>query len=178
MTDLTLTPEQALEWLEGLRNTIRDLLAERDSLREALDSGKPDFPCHRGGVVGRLGMTDTEYTKKLIHHDIRTYAEKKLDAMLDDEGAWEQGNDPYRVLYRIAARLLEDNEKFCTRQELLYRKIGDLKEMLKADETLLRQALKSLEQIATDLPWELTGLQADTIAALRERLGKGMEQKV
>ena len=39
------------------------------------------------------------------------------------------------------------------------------------DETLLRQALAALEQIATDLPWELTGLQADTIAALRERLG-------
>ena len=38
------------------------------------------------------------------------------------------------------------------------------------DEALLRQALEALEQIATDLPWELTGLQADTIAALRERL--------
>jgi len=40
-------------------------------------------------------------------------------------------------------------------------------------EELLRQALEALEQIATDLPWELTGLQADTIAALRERLGEG-----
>ena len=39
------------------------------------------------------------------------------------------------------------------------------------DEALLRQALEALEQIARDLPWELTGLQADTIAALRERLG-------
>jgi len=37
-------------------------------------------------------------------------------------------------------------------------------------EELLRQALEALEQIATDLPWELTGLQADTITALRERL--------
>lgn len=45
------------------------------------------------------------------------------------------------------------------------------------DEALLRQALEALEQIARDLPWELTGLQADTIAALRERLGKCMEQK-
>ena len=41
------------------------------------------------------------------------------------------------------------------------------------DEALLRQALDALEQIARDLPWELTGLQADTIAALRERLSKG-----
>ena len=46
------------------------------------------------------------------------------------------------------------------------------------DEALLRQALEALEQIATDLPWELTGLQAGTITALRERLGEGMEQKV
>lgn len=43
------------------------------------------------------------------------------------------------------------------------------------DEALLRQALAALEQIARDLPWELTGLQADTIAALRERLGEGAE---
>ena len=39
------------------------------------------------------------------------------------------------------------------------------------DEALLRQALEALEQIARDLPWELTALQADTIDALRERLG-------
>ena len=38
------------------------------------------------------------------------------------------------------------------------------------DEAMLRQALEALEQIARDLPWELTGLQADTITALRERL--------
>lgn len=44
------------------------------------------------------------------------------------------------------------------------------------DEALLRQALEALEQIARGL-WELTGLQADAIAALRERLGKCMEQK-
>ena len=42
---------------------------------------------------------------------------------------------------------------------------------IERDEALLRQALEALEQIATDLPWELTGLQADAIAALRERLG-------
>ena len=41
---------------------------------------------------------------------------------------------------------------------------------IERDEALLRQALAALEQIATDLPWELTGLQADAIAALRERL--------
>ena len=44
------------------------------------------------------------------------------------------------------------------------------------DEALLRQALEALEQIASDLPWELTALQVDTIAALRERLCEGVEK--
>ena len=43
---------------------------------------------------------------------------------------------------------------------------------IERDEALLRQALGALEQIARDLPWELTSLQADTIIALRERLGE------
>ena len=55
--------------------------------------------------------------------------------------------------------------------------LRELEGRAQCDEALLRQALTALEQIATDLPWELTGLQADAIAALRERLGKGMEQK-
>ena len=33
-----------------------------------------------------------------------------------------------------------------------------------------RQALEALNQIAADFPWDLTGLQADTIAALKQRL--------
>ena len=48
--------------------------------------------------------------------------------------------------------------------------IAPLQAEIERDEDLLRQALTALEQIATDLPWELTGLQADAIAALRERL--------
>jgi hypothetical protein len=43
---------------------------------------------------------------------------------------------------------------------------------IERDEALLRQALEALEQIARDLPWELTGLQADTITILRDRLWK------
>lgn len=46
-----------------------------------------------------------------------------------------------------------------------------LTEEVEHDKALLRQALEALEQIATDLPWELTALQADTITALRKRLG-------
>ena len=55
--------------------------------------------------------------------------------------------------------------------ERLAEALRELEEREQRDEALLRQALTALEQIATDLPWELTGLQADAIAALRERLG-------
>ena len=54
-----------------------------------------------------------------------------------------------------------------------YVRADKLEELAAENEALLRQALTALEQIATDLPWELTGLQADAIAALRERLGEG-----
>ena len=47
-----------------------------------------------------------------------------------------------------------------------------LTEEVEHNKALLRQALEALEQIASDLPWELTALQADTIAALRERLAR------
>lgn len=50
--------------------------------------------------------------------------------------------------------------------------MSDRYESMKIDEALLRQALEALEQIATELPRELTGPQADTIDALRERLGR------
>ena len=46
-----------------------------------------------------------------------------------------------------------------------------LTEEVEHNKALLRQALEALEQIASDLPWELTALQADTIIALRKRLG-------
>ena len=49
---------------------------------------------------------------------------------------------------------------------------GELREQRQRDEALLRQALTALEQIATDLPRELTGPQADAIAAMREGLGE------
>lgn len=46
-----------------------------------------------------------------------------------------------------------------------------LTEEVEHDKALLRQALEALEQIASDIPWELTALQANTITALRKRLG-------
>jgi hypothetical protein len=48
-----------------------------------------------------------EETRALIVPDTRTPAEKKLDKMLNDRGAWEMGAEPYNVLYKIAIELLE-----------------------------------------------------------------------
>jgi hypothetical protein len=49
-----------------------------------------------------------EETKSLLVPDTRSSAEFQLDALLDAEGAWEQGADPYTVLYRIAIMLIEE----------------------------------------------------------------------
>lgn len=46
-------------------------------------------------------------TRALIVPDTRTTAQKKLDRMLDERGAWEQGAEHYKVLYQIAIELLE-----------------------------------------------------------------------
>lgn len=48
-----------------------------------------------------------EETRALIVPDTRTPAQKKLDSMLDKRGAWEQGAEPYLMLYQIAIELLE-----------------------------------------------------------------------
>ena len=48
-----------------------------------------------------------EETESLIKKDTRNAAEKKLDKMLEDRGAWEQGVDAYPILYKIAVELLE-----------------------------------------------------------------------
>lgn len=48
-----------------------------------------------------------EETRALIVPDTRTPAQKKLDRMLDERGAWEQGAEAYPVLYQIAIELLE-----------------------------------------------------------------------
>ena len=60
---------------------------------------------------------------------------------------------------------------------LLIHAMHALEEYVQRDEALLRQALEALNQIATDLPWELTGLQADTIADLRERLRREADKE-
>ena len=56
-------------------------------------------------------MTDPyateEDTRALLREDRRTPAQRKLDDMLVERGAWEQGAEPYGVLYQIAVELLE-----------------------------------------------------------------------
>lgn len=46
-------------------------------------------------------------TLALIRRDQRSEAEKKLDAMLEERGASEQGAEPFLILRQIAIELLE-----------------------------------------------------------------------
>ena len=56
-------------------------------------------------------MTDPyaseEETNALIKPDERTPYQKMLDQMLDNNGANEQGAEPYPILYQIALTLLQ-----------------------------------------------------------------------
>lgn len=52
-----------------------------------------------------------EETKALLVPDTRTLSMKRLDAMLEACGAWEQGADPYTVLYSITLEILEGKGK-------------------------------------------------------------------
>lgn len=46
-------------------------------------------------------------TQKLLRRFPRTQSEKKLDQMLEERGAWEQGAEPFLILREIAIELLE-----------------------------------------------------------------------
>lgn len=48
-----------------------------------------------------------EDTNALLRSDARTPEEKKLDRMLMERGAWEQGAEPFLVLRQIALELLK-----------------------------------------------------------------------
>ena len=48
-----------------------------------------------------------EETDALIVKDTRTQAQKRLDWMLEVNGAWEEGAEAYSVLYQIALELIE-----------------------------------------------------------------------
>ncbi len=50
-----------------------------------------------------------EETLALLVPDTRSSAQFQLDVLLDMNGAWEQGADPYQVLYGIAIKLLEQS---------------------------------------------------------------------
>ena len=94
-----------------------------------------------------VGWSDTDWIKHLQDQEPHPLAGLHIN-----QGSMDAAADAYEAEYNAARDRIE-------RATL-------------RDEPLLRQALEALEQIARDLPWELTGLQADTIIALRERLGE------
>lgn len=49
-------------------------------------------------------------TLALLRPDQRSDAEKKLDAMLEERGAWEQGSDAYPILYQFALEQMAERE--------------------------------------------------------------------
>lgn len=49
-------------------------------------------------------------TLALLRPDQRSDAEKKLDAMLEERGAWEQGSDAYPILYQFALEQMVERE--------------------------------------------------------------------
>jgi hypothetical protein len=48
-----------------------------------------------------------EESQDVLFTDTRTPAQKQLDKMLDERGAWEMGSNHFTVLYQIATELLE-----------------------------------------------------------------------
>lgn len=56
-------------------------------------------------------MTDPYATEQesqdLLFTDTRTPAQKQLDKLLDERGAWEMGQNQFAVLYQIAVELIE-----------------------------------------------------------------------
>lgn len=60
--------------------------------------------------MSRDPYASEEETRSLLVPDTRSSAQFQLDVLLDMEGAWEQGADPYTVLYRIAIKLIEDKK--------------------------------------------------------------------
>lgn len=52
-----------------------------------------------------------EESNAVLFDDTRSPAQKKLDKLLDERGAWEMGNNHFSVLYQIATELLEGKIK-------------------------------------------------------------------
>ncbi len=50
-------------------------------------------------------------TDAVTQPDTRCEAQKKLDKMLDDRFANEQGAEPFKILYQIAIELIEKDKK-------------------------------------------------------------------
>lgn len=108
-------------------------------------------------------------------------ASATLDLRKRAETAWQRGFQQGLGANRLLATqamdaLKKEREAHAETNRAMTDALLMMEEREQRIQRLLRQALDALEQIATDLPWELTGIQADAIAALRERLGEGEPQ--
>lgn len=54
-----------------------------------------------------MNYSSEQETASLLNEHNRSDAEKKLEKMLDERGANEQGAEAYPILYQIAIELLE-----------------------------------------------------------------------
>ena len=137
-----------------------------ERIRAALAMGPTPGPWEVVGLAGYGGP----YALRMPHRSGCTwYGVEGIKRREDAE--YFVACDPDTIL-----ALLDERDALAAEVERL---AEALRKLEGRDKALLRQALEALEQIARDLPWELTGLQSDTITLLRDRLEvKDMEQKV
>lgn len=68
-------------------------------------------PTTEESSVARDQYASEEETVALIQPDTRTPEEKRLDKMMDERGAWEQGAELEIVLRQVALQLIAEAEK-------------------------------------------------------------------
>lgn len=106
-----------------------------------------------------------EDTRALLRKDERTPAEKKLDRMLDERGAWEQGAEPFLILRQIALDLLAEQPAQQQDHDLLMREPSVIRDRL------IQAGWTPPAQQPAQIDWEAVAAdQAMTIALLKAEL--------
>lgn len=143
-------------------------LCFRRELRNYLRHPTDRNACYITGYVAALEESRLFKTDDAAGYWVAVIGRAEENAAMCRELLAELANPPVEDVKNGKEPGIEDLEH---ENRLLRARNDRLERSALQDEALLRQALEALEQIARDLPRGLTGLQADTIAALRERLG-------